>query len=424
MKKYYLIALALIPLCIGCSGGNETPVVEGVTLFTSVGDNGKMVDGFEIKVSNPRSIRGLKASDFDLVNNVGGGFIDPSGGPLEDYEDDQISVVRKGGSLKIAAKPFNAAGKRDQRWRMSPWKLVCLADSSLNVTPDKVTETRTEVIDDCITGSFTYAGITREYMLYLPKDKKGNPIPNVPLLVWQIGGGEYDQPLMTAATANRCLVSLPTQGEQWATLVFAIANPNYYYSASLYPERIELIDRNNALQMAFIDTLIKEGKVDGSRLFCAGASSGGGCTMRFMMQFPDRFRAAIPCCPMDPIVPIHKVEEKYDGQFVDDLEKAFQGDVYKWDGQNMVPSPIDTKAFVALPMHFVHGVSDQTCLVKSSYSYMEARERLGAKDDVLTLYDDATLQTYGIPAMISHFSWVPLLDDYSEGSPMDWMLKK
>ena len=106
--------------------------------------------------------------------------------------------------------------------------------------------------------------------------------------------------------------------------MFAIATPNYSYSASLDPERIKLVDRNNALQMAFIDTLIAEGIVAGSILFCAGASSGGGCTMRFMMQFPDRFKAAVPCCAMDPIVPIHKAEERYDGQFEGDLVKAFQ----------------------------------------------------------------------------------------------------
>ena len=240
-------------------------------------------------------------------------------------------------------------------------------------------------------------------------------------MVWQIGGGEYDKDLMTAATANRCLVSLATEGIPCAALVFAIANPNYSYSASLYPEKIELIDRNNALQMAFIDSLIAEGKVDGNRLFCAGASSGGGCTMRFMMQFPDRFKAAVPCCAMDPIVPIHRVEEKYDGQFVDDLVAAFQGKVYKWNGEAMEPADIDTEAFVRLPMYFVHAASDQTCKLTSSLAYTEARKRLGATQDRLRIYSDEELQAYGIPPMIAHFSWVPLLDDYSEGSVMRWM---
>jgi predicted peptidase len=313
---------------------------------------------------------------------------------------------------------------RGRDWKSVPWELVCKADSNLNVTMADVKEKRIQVLDDCIKGSFTYAGITREYILHLPKDADGNVINNAPLLVWQIGGGEYNRDLMTAVMANRCVVSLPEAGVPCATLMFAIANPNYSYSASLDPERIKLVDRNNALQMAFIDTLIKEGKVDGSKLFCAGASSGGGCTMRFMMQFPDRFKAAIPCCAMDPIVPIHMVKEKYDGQFTDDLVKAFQDKVYKWNGSDMVLEDMDTKAFCNLPMFFVHAESDRTCKVISSHAYFNARKRLGAQNDKIEIYDDAYMQKYGIPTMISHFSWVPLLNDYSEGKAMDWLVKQ
>ena len=422
MKKNILIAAALV---VAACGPRPAAEVEKVDLFTQVGDNGLLVDAIEITVSNPRSLKGLIAADFDLVNNVCGSFVDPETGEAPaDYADDQISVTRNGNKLRIDAKPFNISGRSEGWFKHFPWELRCSADSALNVTLDKVNDRHIAVLDDCIKGSFTYAGLTREYMLYLPKDEKGNVIPNVPLMVWQIGGGEYDKDLMTAATANRCLVSLATEGVPCAALMFAIANPNYSYSASLDPERIKLVDRNNALQMAFIDQLIAEGKVDGSRLFCAGASSGGGCTMRFMMQFPDRFKAAIPCCPMDPIVPIHMVQEKYPGQFADDLEKAFQDKVYKWNGTDMELAPIDTKTFVNLPMYFVHASSDNTCKITSSYSYIEARKRLGATEDKLLVYSDEDLAAYGIPSMIAHFSWVPLLDDYSEGSVMQWMISQ
>ncbi|MBR5075742.1 MAG: prolyl oligopeptidase family serine peptidase [Bacteroidales bacterium] len=417
-KSLLLAAIALAAL----SCGRPQADVERIDLYTSVGDVGMQVDALEITVANPASLRGLTASDFDLTGNAPAGYIDVKTGqaPAE-YAEDGISLTRDGNKLRIEATPFALEGKMEDFFKRVPWELRCSADSALNVTAAQATERHIAVLDDCITGSFTFAGLTREYMLHLPKDADGNPIPNVPLMVWQIGGGEYDKDLMTAATANRCLVSLATEGIPCAALVFAIANPNYSYSASLFPEKIELIDRNNALQMAFIDTLIAEGKVDGSRLFCAGASSGGGCTMRFTMQFPDRFKAAIPCCPMDPIVPIHQVQEKYPGQFAADLVKAFQGKVYKWNGSDMELSPIDTKAFTALPMHFVHAASDQTCKIASSYSYIEARKRLGAKDDRLLVYSDEDMAAWGLPTMLAHFSWVPLLDDYSEGSVMRWM---
>ena len=413
-------------LLVAACGPRPSAVVQKVDLCTAVGDYGPEVRAIEITVSNPRSLKGLTAADFDLVNNVPPAMIDAATGqaPAE-YEDDGIVLSVNKNVLRIEAKPFNKAGKSEGWFKRIPWELRCAADSALNVTGAQPMEEHIAVLDDCEKGSFTFGGITREYMLHLPKDAKGQVIPNAPLLVWQIGGGEYDKDLMTAATANRCLVSLPEEGIPCATLVFAIANPNYSYSASLFPEKVELIDRNNALQMAFIDQLIAEGKVDGSKLFCAGASSGGGCTMRFMMQFADRFKAAIPCCAMDPIVPIHQVEEKYPGQYADDIEKVWRGDcVYKWDGTNMVLSPMDIDAFVKLPMYFVHAETDRTCKVASTYAYTEARKRLGATDDKMLIYSDEDLVRWGVAPMLAHFSWVPLLDDYSDGSPMDWLVKQ
>ena len=408
-------------------GPKPSAQVEKVEICSEVGDYGVLVNAIEITVSNPRSIKGLTAADFDLVNNVPGAFLDAATGkPGQPYEDDGIVVSRKGRTLRIEATPFNKAGKMEGFFKRVPWELHCAADSALNVTPDKVADEHIAILEDCIHGEFSFGGLTREYMLYLPKDEKGNVIPNVPLMVWQIGGGEYDKDMMTVATANRCLVSLAAEGVPCAALVFALANPNYSYSASLYPEKIELIDRNNALQMAFIDTLIADGKVDGSKLFCAGASSGGGCTMRFMMQFAGRFKAAIPCCAMDPIVPIHKVDEKYPGQYADDVEKVWKGEkaVYKWNGSEMVLGPMDVQAFVELPMYFVHAATDNTCKVASTYAYSEARKRLGATHDKVLIYSDEDLVSWGVAPMMAHFSWVPLLDDYSEGSPMDWMISQ
>ena len=425
MERSFICLSVAIVLFAACGTRPSAQVVK-VESFSEVGDYGLLVDAIEITVSNPRSLKDLTATDFDLVNNVSGAFVDAeTGKPSQPYEEDGISLSRKGKVLRIDAAPFNKGGRMGSNFKRIPWELHCAADSALNVTPDMVSAEHIAVLDDCIHGEFSFGGLTREYMLHLPKDEAGNALKNVPLLVWQIGGGEYDKDMMTVATANRCLVSLAKEGIPCAALVFAIANPNYHYSASLYPEKIELIDRNNALQMAFIDTLIADGIVDGSRLFCAGASSGGGCTMRFMMQFPERFKAAIPCCSMDPIVPIHKVDEKYPGQFTDDVEKAWKSDVvYKWNGSEMVLCPMDIESFVKLPIFFVHAATDNTCKVASTYAYSEARKRLGAQNDKVLIYSDEDLVKWGVSPMMAHFSWVPLLDDYSESSPMGWLVSQ
>ena len=436
MKKncipFVLTAVVLASLsCSDSTGkaggepGQEGALIENLVMHTAVGDWGTVVRGFDVTAVNKKALKNLKAEDFDIVNNAPNTMYDPATGEsVKAYAEDGISISRKGRTLTIQATPFDAEGARGQRFQKEPWKVVC-TQPGLSFSASDVDDTTIDIIDECIRGSYSFGGITREYMLYLPKDEKGNEIKNVPLFVWQIGGGEYDKDMMTAALANRCLTSLPEHGEKCATLVFAIANPNYSYSASLDPEKIKLIDLNNALQMSFIDSLIEEGKVDGSRLFCAGASSGGGCTIRFMMQFADRFKAAIPVCSMDPVVPIHKVQEAYPGQFADDLEKTFSSDcVYKWNGTEMELQKMDVAAFTKLPMYFVHAADDNTCKVISTYSYIEARRRLGAKDDQMRIFSDADMKEYGFGGFLSHFSWCRMLDDYTEGSAMDWLVKQ
>lgn len=443
MKKTFLLALCLMGISSAAQAqfSWQTPppeepapvkgeAVQNVVAYTAVDDWGTVVKKIEVTVKSEKLLKKLTAADFDIQNNAANTFYDvETGEPTKAYTDDKLAIEVNGKVLTITAKPFDYEGARNARFKKEPWKVVC-TNPKLNFSAADVTEKKTEVIDDCIQGSFTFGGITREYMLYLPKDANGNTIPNVPLFVWQIGGGEYNQPLMVAALANRCLASLPQHGQKCATLVFALANPNYSYSASKDPEKIKLVDRNNALQMAFIDQLIKEGKVDGSRLFCAGASSGGGCTMRFMMQFANRFKAAIPICAMDPIVPIHMpLREKPGtnmGEFTNQVSEVWNSNeaVYKWNGTDMVASPMDKEAFAKLPMYFVHAQDDNTCNVLSTYIYSDARKRLGAKDDVIRIYSDDEMRAYGFGGMLSHFSWCRMLNDYGKGEAMDWLIKK
>ena len=123
----------------------------------------------EVTVQDARSLKGLTPSDFDIINNVAGGFIDPvTGEAPAEYADDGISISRKGKVLRIEAKPFNMAGRSEGYFRHIPWELRCAADSTLSLGAADVNgQQHIAVIDDCIKGSFTFAGITREYMLHL-----------------------------------------------------------------------------------------------------------------------------------------------------------------------------------------------------------------------------------------------------------------
>ena len=127
-------------LLTAACGPRPSAQVEKVELHSVVGDYGLEADAIEITVSNPRSLKGLKAEDFDLVNNVPAAFIDAATGqaPVE-YADDGIVLTVNKNVLRIEAKPFNKAGKSEGWFKRIPWELHCAVDSALNVTAAQVT---------------------------------------------------------------------------------------------------------------------------------------------------------------------------------------------------------------------------------------------------------------------------------------------
>ena len=175
MRKlcFFVVALLCLTAC-----ERPSAKVESVVAYTRVGDiNNVMVDAIELTVADAASLRGLKAEDFDIVNNIPDGFVDPATGAAPvPYEDDGIVLTRKKNTLRIEANSFNYRGRRGQNRQMEGWQLICKVDPNLNVTAENVTESRLAVLDDCVKGEFTYAGITREYILHLPKDAEGNVV--------------------------------------------------------------------------------------------------------------------------------------------------------------------------------------------------------------------------------------------------------
>ena len=79
-RNFIIVGIAAVAL-MSCGGAKEPAVVENVVAYTKVGDVGSlMVNAVEITVSNPKSLRGLKAEDFDFTNNVADGFVDAATG--------------------------------------------------------------------------------------------------------------------------------------------------------------------------------------------------------------------------------------------------------------------------------------------------------------------------------------------------------
>lgn len=389
---------------------NRGNAVGEVVVYSSIGMSGRQVERICITSSFP--IPDVSTDEVEFVNCV-----TPNG-------DKTIATAIgvENNTLTLEVAPFVNAGETVLFIYHKPWSVKFKNHPELNFSVEDINRLHTSVVDDCIRSSLTYAGITREYILYLPQNEDGSYKNNVPLMVWNIGGTEYGLTADEMIDANTSLVTMHENGVDCGVLITALDNPNYEYSASLEPEKIELIDRNNALQAEIIKNLIADGTVDGDHIYCVGASSGGGATMRFCMQFPELFAAAVPICSMDPIVPIHHVNDKTIEDFTAELVDAFEGQVYRWNGTDMELSDIDTAAFISLPVYFAHAENDKVCKSVSSKAMYAARQKLGSENDRIRIHDDEYMERFGVTDTFKHASWIPALSEFDADSPMGWML--
>lgn len=423
-----MLGMSLTTIPVKAIGADDLKVTS-IVANSKVGDGQREVESFEITVNDASLISDIKASDFDIINNVSSIPFDVNTGTfVTDYKDDGIELTIKGNTIFMEMTPFDYTGRYNPDFSKNPWQVDCDKYPELSFNADDVTKVNTKTLDEAIRGTFEYAGIKREYALYVPQNASGP----VPLVVWNHGGGEYGIDIEKTLVANRGLTAWPEAGYNTAVLVMQVANQNYSYGTANDPERQKLIDQNNALQAKLIETLIDQNIVDASRIYVTGASSGGGATMRFVMQYPDLFAGAIACCSMDPIVNVHIQSGCHDSYetIVENFKAAFSGNVYTWDEttQQMVSKPVDTESLINLPIYFTHAENDPTCSSNSSKAMFEAFSELGDTNNKIAIWTDEEMAADGISngsgGALLHWSWVKLFNHNEEGSPMNWLFKQ
>lgn len=421
-------ALCLTTAMIGVEA--KSGAILKIVANSRVGANDREVYSFDMTVSDKTLLEGLTAEDFDITGNKASTVLDANTGSLcQDFADDGIELSVNDNVLTMNVKQF--------AYSNDDWKVECAKNPDLDFTRKDIDQVNTDTLDEAIIGTFTYAGLSRKYALYVPKDANGP----VPLVVWNHGGGEYAIDIETNLIKNKGLTAWPEAGYKTAVLMIQVSNENYSYGTSENEAKKQLIDQNNALQAALIKKLIAEGKVDEKRVYVTGASSGGGATMRFLMQYPEMFAGAIACCSMDPIVTVHnqsyaalKKEKDSFETIVNNFEKAFQDKVYTWDEAKgaMVEKQVNTQSLLNVPVYFTHAENDPVCSVTSSKAMYQAMSNLGDTNNKLTIWSDEDMAKVGISnstilngtPVILHWSWVKLFNEVGEGTPMNWLFKQ
>lgn len=423
MKKLSL--LTAIVMAVGMFNGSyikvkadvNKDIITNIKANTYVGDDGIMVDSFELTVADEKKIQELTAEDFDIVGNANSSM------SIHDYEDDGIELQIDGNKLIIDVKDFRYDGTQTIKVRPNEegentnliyrleaidkvkrdFEVICKKDKELSFGYSDITEKVTKTIDKFVSGEYTSKtnGESLRYDMYMP-----NSNTKVPLVVWLHGGGEVLSSSEEGANiwANRGATTWIESGYETAVISFQYPE-NYKYAIYADDEeskkQLALMEDYFDLQYEFIQELINEGKVDSSRIYVVGASSGGGGAVRFLMQYPELFAAAIPIATKDTI---EYAESTYSPTFKPEPSIDGQVELYKEK----------LKGLEDIPIWFVHAIDDPICNpVVSSLSY-QALQELGSSKVKLTMYSTEEMGgEFGIDetGLNPHASWINALND-------------
>lgn len=417
--------LVAMTLSIGMLSGINTKVnaevkqdvVSNIKANTYVGDDGIMVDSFELTVADGERLQGLTSEDFNIVGNSNSSM------SVCDYEDDGIELVvadnkliidvndfRYDGTQTIKVRPNEEGENTNLLFRLEyidkvkrDFEVICSKDSDLSFGYSDITEKATKTLDEFVSGEYTSEenGKSLRYDIYMPTNDE-----KVPLVIWLHGGGEVLSSSQEGANiaANRGATTWIESGYETAVLSFQYPE-NYKYA--IYDddeeskEQLALMEEYFDLQYEFIQNLIKEGKVDSSRIYVVGASSGGGAAVRFLMQYPDLFAAAIPIATKDTIA---YAESTYSPTFKPEPSIEGQVELYKEK----------LKGLEDIPIWFVHAIDDPICNpVVSSLSY-QALQELGSTKVKMSMYSTEEMGgLFGIDetGLNPHASWINALND-------------
>jgi predicted peptidase len=203
-----------------------------------------------------------------------------------------------------------------------------------------------------------------EYLLFLPQGYKEDKKKEWPLMLFLHGAGERGSDI-----AKVTVHGPPKIVKQRPDFPFILVSPQC-------PEGENWSD--DAL-LGLLDEVIKEHRVDKSRVYLTGLSMGGYGTFSLGLKHPERFAAIAPICGGGDFLPI------------------------------LLPAPGKEAILKRLPVWVFHGGKDVLVPLSESQRMVDALKHIGNERVKLTVYPEA-----------GHDSWT---EAYNNQELYDWLLQ-
>jgi predicted peptidase len=201
------------------------------------------------------------------------------------------------------------------------------------------------------------------YLLFLPQDYTRKGRKRWPLILFLHGAGERGLNL-----SKLTLHGLPKIVQDRPDFPFIVVSPQCPNDQSWDQEVL----------LALLDEVLRQYKVDQSRVYLTGLSMGGYGTWQLGLNHPERFAAIAPICGGGDMIPI------------------------------LLPKRARAKRLKELPVWAFHGAKDDAVTLVESERMVNALRKIG-NDARLTVYPEA-----------GHDSWT---ETYHNQALYDWFLQ-
>ena len=395
MKKALAIALCGIIAVSSLTGcGSREAEIESITASTYVAPSGRTLNKIIYSLSTSDGVN-LSSEDFNIKFTIAPvDYLGETESKEQEAEISDVTIKNNEVTIEFADVSFSTIENTE----------IDCTDDKFDCT-DADYEVKTKTADEFVKNEFTAQdGTVLTYYLYMPENEE-----NVPLMVWEHGGGEVLDSSYEGANLHASKGAVAWVENGFDTAVLSVQYPkNYSFGISEIPEELEQMNKFGTAKYELIQQLIEEGKIDASRVYISGASSGGGAAIRFIMQYPDLFAGALVMSAKDTVI---SLSTKYDlaYKFGNNDDLKITDEEYQ-SSYNEMKEYLKDYDITNIPIWFVQAEDDQICTSYTSKMMYDILKEMGAENNKLTLYTDEEMENAGQIGSY-HGSWAVALED-------------